>query len=123
MTIDPTEPIDLTKVYRYTATLSCEVTFTVPGHAIVRVLDNWNDTGQPQARQPISEGGQGWQDTMYDLEDEEAVVRMLASMLGLRGDSLSQLDGWADVEDPTRTFTGNLDYTEVMSFDREEVRP
>lgn len=58
-----------------------------------RVAENHDDAGMPQPRQ---EGGSGWQDAFYEL-DEEGVLYMLARCMGVMGWRLSSLEGWADL--------------------------
>lgn len=81
-------------------------------NVITRVLENHDDAGVPQPRQ---KGGTGWRDTLYDLDDRDAVLDMLGYNLGLHDRDLNQLDGWADM--PNTAATGRIADLDLISIE------
>jgi hypothetical protein len=119
----PDNPIVANGEYVYEGKAEVSFKFVVPGHAILRVLENWDSNGDPQ---PDERGGTGWRNTMYGLDDEEAVVRMLVWNLCLQDRALDQLDGWADIEDPekarnqfARRYVGEVELDSLWDFARK----
>ncbi len=81
---------------RYEVTFSVTVEVVVHDRdAISRVVENHDDQHNPQPRQ---QGGWGWRDHFYDL-DEAGAAEMLAYNLGVQHRRLASLDGWADLPD------------------------
>lgn len=77
-----------------------ELTFTVEvdvknPNVIDRVVQNQNDEGVPQ---PRKKGGDGWQDYMYDMNEEE-VYQHLAWNYIRNHLRVNNLDGWADCDE------------------------
>lgn len=101
----------------YRATLAVDVEFTVPDEAIIRAVENHDGLGVPQ---PDFEGGTGWRNVFYDLRTERDVVAMLAGNLGLKGASLSDLDGWADIRDTTSRHLGRIVSMDLDTYERVE---
>lgn len=62
-------------------------------------------------RRPV-ENIDGWRDHFYDLTTIQDVAEHLAWNLGIRGDRLSNLDGFADLPDNAATaeMVGDVDY-------------
>lgn len=78
----------------FDVTIETTYRLTVNDAAVLRrVAENHDDAGVPQPRQ---QGGPGWQDMFYEL-DEEGVLYMLARCMGIMGWRLSSLEGWADL--------------------------
>lgn len=84
--------------------VTSEVEVTVHDDSVIaRVLENHDDDGQPTPR-----GGNGWQDMFYAMDTEGDVVEHLAYNYIANGvETISRLDGWADVEAGAVEFRTN----------------
>lgn len=108
-------------VYEVTAEITIRVEVDEDSTTIIRrCIENHDDEGVPQ---PDERGGRGWRNLFYPCKTRNDVIEHLAFAMGVRGYSLPQMDGFADLaDDAARADVADVQFIAVEPINPEPVR-